>query len=95
MPEPDLPHGDAQGDDHDFRERKSDAAGRKGAPGASPLLAFVAPLPRSLVRTLAQSRNDLYEAFEKIYPVLSQFRKVESAAFVVPPPPAQITGGAA
>ena len=34
-----------------------------------------------------QSRDDIYEAFEKIYPVLSQFRKVEGAALTVPPPP--------
>jgi hypothetical protein len=41
----------------------------------------------------------VYEAFENIYPVLSQFRKAESAALAAPPPagaaPAAITGGPA
>jgi hypothetical protein len=41
----------------------------------------------------------VYEAFENIYPVLSQFRKAESAALTsLPPPggpPAAITGGSA
>ena len=39
------------------------------------------------VPTRVQSRDDVYEAFEKIYPVLSQFRKVEGAALTAPPPP--------
>ena len=47
----------------------------------------------------AQSRSDVYEAFENIYPVLSQFRKAESAALAAPPPasgaPLAITGGGA
>jgi hypothetical protein len=45
--------------------------------------------------SFTQSRNDVYEAFENIYPVLNQFRKVESAALAAPPPQLQITGGAA
>ena len=57
--------------------------------------ACLAVLTRSPARTFAQSRSDVYEAFENIYPVLNQFRKVESAALAAPPPPAQITGGAA
>jgi hypothetical protein len=45
-----------------------------------------------------QSRNDVYDAFENIYPVLNQFRKAESAALPAPPPlapPLALTGGAA
>ena len=32
-----------------------------------------------------QNRNDVYEAFENIYPVLTEFRKVERAALALPP----------
>jgi hypothetical protein len=45
-----------------------------------------------------QSRNDVYEAFENIYPVLNKFRKAESAALTAPPSLARqpaLTGGAA
>ena len=63
---------------------------------ASAPLFLLRLLTRSPARTFAQSRNDVYEAFENIYPVLNQFRKVESAALAAPPPPpAAITGGAA
>jgi hypothetical protein len=32
----------------------------------------------------AQKRDDVYEAFENIYPVLTEFRKVERAALALP-----------
>ncbi len=42
-----------------------------------------------MLRLRLQNRSDVYEAFENIYPVLTEFRKVERAALALP------TGGAA
>ena len=77
--------------------RWSSPAGRHEAAAATPQNAqertfCVRALSDAAANPRAQNRSDVYEAFENIYPVLSEFRKTERVA--VPTLPAPDAGGA-
>ena len=50
-------------------------------------------LQRALVHTGAKQREDLFAAFEKIYPVLQEFRKgaMQNQQAIAAPMPIQVT----
>jgi hypothetical protein len=70
LPRPHLPHALAQDCAAHLRQRQGGAHRRQGTRCNSALEG----IHRS---PLLQSRNDVYDAFENIYPVLTEFRKRE------------------
>ena len=73
--------------------RWSSPAGRRAAAAETPRQhLFACVVSDTAAELRAQNRSDVYEAFENIYPVLSEFRKTERVA--VPTLPAPDAGGA-
>ena len=52
----------------------------------SPKIVLLVFVSGKVVLTGGKNRDDVYEAFENIYPVLSEFRKTEKAALPLPAP---------
>ncbi len=52
----------------------------------SPKIVLLVFVSGKVVLTGGKNRDDVYEAFENIYPVLTEFRKTERAALPLPAP---------